>query len=216
MSSPGQAQDAAQVISQSSTDDSSLSFDSADTHVAVQEWIDNADYIPKDIGYSWFLFCEALIENQQAAAARVRPPRPPPVPDHRRAAAAQREPSRLNELQHDQRADGGGKSDTTYVKIPEELVPDKDPSKGSWDHVVYLPAWTDPDFREDVLRTPAGRWRRNTVSDAIHNLRPALRLEDAIKNPTEYALRFGIADGRRDGRSRSKPTPKVIFLSRRL
>ncbi|KAK5633797.1 hypothetical protein RRF57_009511 [Xylaria bambusicola] len=163
-----------------------------------------ANYIPKDIGYSWFLFCEALIENHQDVTGISQPPSPPAVPDY--AQAVIRKEQCGDDGQRGGEEQTGRRSDVLIVNIPADKVPDKDPAKGSWKHVVYLPEWTDPDYQENFMKTPAARWRKNTVRDATANLRPALRLEDAIRNPTDYALRFGIAEGRRDGRSRMSPT----------
>ncbi|KAI0508907.1 hypothetical protein F5B22DRAFT_649606 [Xylaria bambusicola] len=183
---------------------SSDSWSEVDFYTAVQDWIDSASYIPKGIGYSWSPFCEALIENHLDITGVSEPPPPPGVPDYAKSAVPKK--------RHDggqrgsEKQQTGGRSDVLIVNIPADKVPDKDPAKGSWKHVVYVPEWTDPDYKENFMKTPAGRWRKNQVRDAIANLRPALRLEDAIRNPTDYALRFGIADGRRDGRSRMSPT----------
>ncbi|KAI0905467.1 hypothetical protein F4823DRAFT_566721 [Ustulina deusta] len=170
-----------------------------DLDVAVQDWIDEAAYIPKDIGYFWFPFCKALIENHRDVTGVFQPPSPPSVPPYVQTARRGH-----GDGQHDKQI--GGKSDVLVVNIPADKVLNKDPTKGSWDHVVYLPEWMDPDYQENFLKTPAGAWRKNTVREAIFNLRPALRLEDVIRNPTDYALRFGIAEGRLDGRSRMSPT----------
>ncbi|KAI1420202.1 hypothetical protein F5Y12DRAFT_719798 [Xylaria sp. FL1777] len=158
----------------------------------VHMWMDWAPKIPQDINYSWFPFCKALAENHRDVTGIFQPPPPPSVPQY------------VQQKHVDKQT--GRKKDVLFVEIPADKVPIKDPTKGSWDHVVYLPEWMDPDYKETFMKTPAGGWRKNTVREAISNLRPALRLEDAIRNPTNYALRFGIAEGRLDGRSRMSPT----------
>ncbi|KAI0542569.1 hypothetical protein GGR58DRAFT_497114 [Xylaria digitata] len=167
---------------------------------AAQQWIHEAWYIPKNINYDWRPFCTALIQNHRDVTDISQPPPPPEPPEYIQSSKrAGNTPGR------DDEADGGT-SDIHFIKIPADKVPSKDPEGGSWEHVVYIPEWMDPDYNENFIRTGGGRWRDNTVRDAVYNLRPALRLEDTIRKPTDYALRFGIAEGRLDGRSRMSPT----------
>ncbi|KAI0195509.1 hypothetical protein F4808DRAFT_474596 [Astrocystis sublimbata] len=97
----------------------------------------------------------------------------------------------------------GDIEDEDEDEVLEMLAPD--PGR-DWKHVLYVPAWMDPEYREDVVVTPAGRRLTNTRHDALFNLRPALRIEDVVRRPTDYAQRFGIAEDRLDGRSRMSPT----------
>ncbi|KAJ3574737.1 hypothetical protein NPX13_g4269 [Xylaria arbuscula] len=212
MSSSSQSSQSSQGSqgSQGSQASQASSSSAVDPDVATQQWIDFADWIPKDIGYNWFSFCRALVENHHDVTDILHPPAPPEVPDYIQAPPAQPQQA-LNNA-----APGGRRGDVVNVKIPADKVPDKDPAKGSWDHVRYHPEWTEikssmtyvvlENYTEKFMRTPANRWRVNNYRDAIFNIRPALRFEDTIKNPTEYALRFGIAEGRQDGRSRMSPT----------
>ncbi|KAI1738688.1 hypothetical protein F4680DRAFT_467065 [Xylaria scruposa] len=151
----------------------------------VDRWINKADYIPKDINYDWRPFCRALIENHQSAKSLF--PDPPSEPT-----------SPLNNK-----------------KKPKDVIPGIQPPDGlglapklgkDWTFVRYIPAWMDPEYTDDKFVTPGGRKTLNTVRDAVYNLRPALRLSDQIRRPTDYALRFGIAADRLDGRSRFSPT----------
>ncbi|KAI1125520.1 hypothetical protein F5Y10DRAFT_284198 [Nemania abortiva] len=150
---------------------------------AAQEWIDAASYIPKNIGFDWRPLCEALVDNHRNAEGDfVMPPRPVSPEDP-----------------------GDNRTDVIRGPDPARLAP----ALGeSWEHVRYIPAWMDPDYREEFIDTPDNQVVQNTVTtrDSIYNLRPALRLSDGIRNPTEYALRYGIAAGRLDGRSRMSPT----------
>ncbi|RYC59088.1 hypothetical protein CHU98_g7119 [Xylaria longipes] len=159
----------------------------------VDKWIKEASYIPKDGDYDYRPLCRALIENHRSAKG-VFPDPPSPTP------------SNNNNNNNNNKRPGGPKDVVKGIQPPEEplgLAPE--PGK-EWTHVRYIPAWMDPDYKEEALVTPAGRRMLNTVRDAVYNLRPALRLGDAIRRPTNYALRFGIAADRLDGRSRMSPT----------
>ncbi|KAI0442924.1 hypothetical protein F4803DRAFT_575044 [Xylaria telfairii] len=150
----------------------------------VEMWINTASYIPKDIDYDWRPFCRALIENHRIAKYLFPDPPPPPPSNNTRR---------------------GGPRDVVkgIQQEPRGLAPE--PGK-QFRHVRYIPAWMDPDYTQDTLVTPAGRQLQNSVRDAMYNLRPALRLSDEIRRPTDYAQRFGIAADRLDGRSRMSPT----------
>lgn len=155
----------------------------------VEVWINKADYIPKDIGYDWHPFCAALIDNHRDTRGVFQPPSSA-TPSSSLGGAG---------------GSGGNRGHVFFGRDPGDLAPRK--GEG-WKHIRYVPAWMDPDYRDDFLPTPSGKLRRNTSStrDAMYNLRPALRLADAIRNPTDYALRYGMIAGRLDGRSRMSPT----------
>ncbi|KAI1266913.1 hypothetical protein F5Y18DRAFT_425467 [Xylariaceae sp. FL1019] len=172
---------------------------------AAQAWIDREDMIPKDINYNWLPLCTALVEpflgedqsgnnngNVNLNNGTVNPL------------------DIMNNLPPDflsAPSPSSGHSDEPSIeRVPDRQLPNKDPAKGAWDHVVYLPAWTDPDFKSTSYVEESGKKFKNTVKDALHDLRPALRLEDQVRNPTQYARRFGIAADRLDGRSRMSPT----------
>lgn len=156
--------------------------------IDARKWIAAAGYMPKD--EDWEPFCEALIDNHRDNQGVFHTPSPSPSPPP---------------------TPGGGPG---VRQRPKHVLFGTDPSKlapamgDSWKHVRYLPAWMDPNYKEEVVNTPAGVRKRNTAGtrDALYNLRPALRLSDTIRNPTEYALRYGIAEDRLDGRSRMSPT----------
>lgn len=77
------------------------------------------------------------------------------------------------------------------------------PVGSGWDHVRYVPPWTDPDWHDD------GREREQTdfkIRDFFDRLRPAVHPKDQYRRPTKYAQRFSIFPGRLDGRSRTSPT----------
>lgn len=81
-------------------------------------------------------------------------------------------------------------------KQPLSIMPSKD---------HYAPMWADPDWQEGGLnRAPLDR---HPIKDRVMSrVRPALLAVDQIRNPTEYAKRFGIYPDRIDGRSRTSPT----------
>ncbi|KAI0967159.1 hypothetical protein F4678DRAFT_483291 [Xylaria arbuscula] len=162
----------------------------------VLHWIQRCEHIPKDLNYDWFPFCKALIQNHRDVSNIFEPPPPPGAPDY----IIKKNVDPLIQFYHNEHGD------VVFEEVPDDEIPNTDPVVGSWDHVIYCPEWTDPDYNESFMKTPAGAWRQNSVRDATFNLRPALRLEDAIRNPTEYAQRFGIAEGRIDGRSRMSPS----------
>ncbi|KAI3319557.1 hypothetical protein HD806DRAFT_548127 [Xylariaceae sp. AK1471] len=143
---------------------------------AAQKWIDEAPYIPKDVPYDFLPLCEALVEPFIDISDAFVPP-----------------PEKKTGDSHIQN-DSAGK------------LPKKGRDSGRWDYVRYVPHWMDPDYNEDIIETPNGTRKRNVTGDALFKLRPALRLTDQFRNPTEYAQRFGIAEGRLDGRSRMSPT----------
>jgi len=146
---------------------------------AAKAWIEsNSGWIPKD-RYDFLDMCEALSEPFTDVHYAFVPP-----------------PKSVKDIEEVYRE-----------KIKAGELPAKDPKTGDWDHVTYLPRWTDPDYTPNLRIGIDGiTTHHNTVRDALYNLRPAVRLEDQIQNPTQYATRFGIADGRLDGRSRMSPS----------
>lgn len=89
---------------------------------------------------------------------------------------------------------------------PRNLPPGQ--AGGSWDYLLYVPAWSDREFPSD-LRPVYGKqpqkYERLPPWNLLTRLRPALRADDAVRNPTPHAMRWGIFPGRQDGRSRMSP-----------
>ncbi|KAI1813227.1 hypothetical protein GGS20DRAFT_492803 [Poronia punctata] len=146
---------------------------------ATKKWLKSNAWIPQDTHPDLFDMCEALSEAFTDVDGVFLQPR-----NEAKAAEA-----------------------VYKSKVASGHLPQKGSDTGDWDYVRYLPEWTDPDYKENLIHEPEQDvLLRNTVRDAIYNLRPALRFEDQIRNPTPYAMRFGIAHGRLDGRSRLSPT----------
>jgi hypothetical protein len=94
--------------------------------------------------------------------------------------------------------DGGG----AFIPRPPPKGED-----GSWDYVLYVPEWSHPDFDPRFEIEPyTFRRRTRPTRDVLRMMRPALRAADAVRNPTPYALRWGINPDRTDGRSRLSPS----------
>ncbi|KAK6827645.1 hypothetical protein PG987_010986 [Apiospora arundinis] len=96
---------------------------------------------------------------------------------------------------------------THQPRITNKLPPPKQLGDGSWLYAVYIPEWCDPAWDpnwEHVYGTD--RKRPRVYRDVLQSLRPALRADDAVRNPTPYARRWGIPSDRTDGRSRTSPT----------
>ncbi|KAK5658287.1 hypothetical protein OQA88_2262 [Cercophora sp. LCS_1] len=103
-----------------------------------------------------------------------------------------------------------------------------DIDEDDFQYCQYIPVWTSPLWPEDSVReleefddarqplkTPEGqpitrKWPRRDVTQRI---RPALLPMDKIKNPTEYALRYGINPDAPKGRSRMSP---LLSSTRRI
>lgn len=112
-------------------------------------------------------------------------------------------PSTLEPDQRPSKGAGGAHRPAITSRQP----PPKQPGDGSWDFVVYVPEWTDPAWDpawERIYGTDKKKARPQL--DVLQSLRPALRPEDAVRNPTPYARRWGIPGDRNDGRSRTSPT----------
>lgn len=77
---------------------------------------------------------------------------------------------------------------------------------GAWDYVWYIPEWSHPDFDPNVITTYNSPPKPRTNRDPINRLRPALLAADLVRNPTEWAMRFGIHPEELGGRSRLSPT----------
>ncbi|KAK4067136.1 uncharacterized protein Triagg1_7864 [Trichoderma aggressivum f. europaeum] len=69
---------------------------------------------------------------------------------------------------------------------------------------LHIPLWTTPGWKDDPdARNGTDFAVRDHVKDVI---RPMMLDTDRAKNPTKYAVRFGIFPGRSDGRSCTSPT----------
>ncbi|CAM1511014.1 Fc.00g085270.m01.CDS01 [Cosmosporella sp. VM-42] len=83
-------------------------------------------------------------------------------------------------------------------------VPPKQNVEGSFKYAHYVPAWTDPEWKDDGPERQKSDW--SIKNGLVDRVRPALLARDQLRNPTPYAQRFGIFPGRDDGRSRTSPT----------
>jgi len=104
-----------------------------------------------------------------------------------------------------------------YLDQPRWVERDDDPtlqknkarSDGANQWVSYIPEWTDPDFDKDwetvERHVPAPIRRNKGTGDVYRKLRPALRPADEVKNPSEWARRWGIHPRETGGRSRTTP-----------
>ncbi|KAH6683540.1 hypothetical protein F5X68DRAFT_22433 [Plectosphaerella plurivora] len=82
---------------------------------------------------------------------------------------------------------------------PPGAIPPKPSDAGSFEHVMYIPEWTDPNYIPP-------KHMPDSVTTLRQTLRPAQLATDAIKNPTPFAKRFGIYPWGTDGRSLLTPT----------
>ncbi|KAK8052200.1 hypothetical protein PG993_003585 [Apiospora rasikravindrae] len=97
--------------------------------------------------------------------------------------------------------------DSHRPPITNQKPPPKQPGDGSWNFVLYIPEWTDPAWDPNWERVYGSNQKKPRFQrDVLQNLRPALRAEDAPRNPTPYARRWGMPSDRTDGRSRTSPT----------
>lgn len=79
-------------------------------------------------------------------------------------------------------------------------------SGGQWEQVEFVPAWTDPDWSDRFVFT--GQAGLNPVDDPQYQLyakqgflqtqRPALRVDDMTRSPTDAAKRYGVDPTRMD------------------
>ncbi|KAL1847852.1 hypothetical protein Daus18300_013799 [Diaporthe australafricana] len=77
---------------------------------------------------------------------------------------------------------------------------------GQWEQVEFVPAWTDPDWSDRFVFT--GQAGLNPVDDPQYQLyakqgflqtqRPALRVDDMPRSPTDAAKRYGVDPTRMD------------------
>ncbi|KAF3065975.1 hypothetical protein GL218_09222 [Daldinia childiae] len=98
--------------------------------------------------------------------------------------------------------DGRGRDGhiTVRGKVP------KPPGSGSWNYTWYIPEWSHPDFDPSFTVSYSRGFRQLGSRDPIVRLYPALRPQDQLQRPTEWAKRFGIYPGELGGRSRLSPT----------
>ncbi|KAI0846667.1 hypothetical protein F5Y00DRAFT_271802 [Daldinia vernicosa] len=82
----------------------------------------------------------------------------------------------------------------------------KPPGSGSWNYTWYIPEWSHPDFDPSYTVSYVKGFRMSGSRDPVVRLHPALRPQDQIHRPTEWAKRFGIYPGEFGGRSRLSPT----------
>ncbi|KAI1077882.1 hypothetical protein F5B20DRAFT_245791 [Whalleya microplaca] len=156
----------------------------------VTNFINTSKALPKDYPYDWKPFLKAISEGFVAPKDQTGVQTLVPIKDG------------------DVEDKGNGHqtvSDVSTKKVnPIKTVP-KIPKTGSWDYTFYIPEWSHPDYDPDYQTRYRGH-KYLANRDVVHNLRPALRADDAFKRPTQYALRFGIHPHEPGGRSRVSPT----------
>ncbi|KAK0643703.1 hypothetical protein B0T16DRAFT_459815 [Cercophora newfieldiana] len=79
---------------------------------------------------------------------------------------------------------------------------------GDYTYCQFVPVWTDPrwdDSHTITVRNMKGEQVAIPRRDVTKLIRPALLPQDADKNPTTYALRYGINPDAPRGRSRMSP-----------
>ncbi len=92
------------------------------------------------------------------------------------------------------------------VAAPGAVPPLKPPGASSWEWIWYVPAWSHPDYSDHInVHYNGRRYIRGTI-DPTTRLRPAMRSEDMIRDPTPYAWRLGIHPDEHGGRSHFSPT----------
>ncbi|KAK0371167.1 hypothetical protein CLIM01_11468 [Colletotrichum limetticola] len=86
--------------------------------------------------------------------------------------------------------------------------PVKPANKGQWAYVEYIPAWTDPLWKDGHSRVQDEKNPAYVVRerDWTKSIRPAQLPQDRAQNPSAFALRYGVYPDRLDGRSRLTPT----------
>jgi hypothetical protein len=79
---------------------------------------------------------------------------------------------------------------------------------GEWTYVRFIPEWTKPDWSDEpvITITEHGKSTKMARRDYTQMIRPALLPRDASRNPTPYALRYGIHPDEPGGRSKVSPT----------
>ncbi|KAJ0165178.1 hypothetical protein CTA2_12123, partial [Colletotrichum tanaceti] len=88
--------------------------------------------------------------------------------------------------------------------------PAKLANHGQWEFIEFVPEWTDPiwDGHDAVMMDAHHKHlvRKKAGGGVPDRLRPAQLPQDRSRNPTPFAVRYGIHPDRRDGRSRLSPT----------
>ncbi|KAK2001901.1 hypothetical protein LX36DRAFT_733082 [Colletotrichum falcatum] len=85
--------------------------------------------------------------------------------------------------------------------------PAKLANQGAWEFIEFVPAWTDPLWDgHDTVMVDGDLGHLVRKRGLLNRLRPAQLPQDRSRNPTAFALRFGIHPDRTDGRSRLTPT----------
>ncbi|KAI5917593.1 hypothetical protein F4810DRAFT_695784 [Camillea tinctor] len=175
-------------------------------------FIQKTKRIPKSTGYNWLPFFLALREGCEHIFTQNENDRKDIFDSETDSDAGQNSDN-----------DGGKKKNEKKKKKPRGRRPgqdrfetpfdkDKAPPKqsvkdgGSWDYVWYIPEWSHPNFNPSFSRTYTGQEVYLPSGDATFGTWPALRFEDQIKNPTEFALRFGVHPDELNGRSRTSPS----------
>lgn len=89
-------------------------------------------------------------------------------------------------------------------------VPKGQGGQGEWEFVEYHPEWTDPEFNPEYeIWHDTNEMRKRRKRDITQIMRPALLLQDQLKNPTIHALRWGMHPDGAAGRSFVTPTVAI-------
>ena len=147
----------------------------------AEEYIQNSTELPNIKDYDWTPFLAALaVHGKQIDPV---PPEERPTSDYFDEPAPK---------------DNG--------IVPPEKQPVKDPKTGSWTWVYYATSWTHPNYSDNITVEYDGTRHLRGTLDPITKIRPAVLASDALRNPTPYALRFGIHPEETGGRSHLSPT----------
>lgn len=94
------------------------------------------------------------------------------------------------------------------VPSPTHPAPTKLELYGEFTFVQFVPEWTHPDWNENTVTVvgESGDHKKVANKDPSRKIRPAVLARDVPKNPTPYAVRWGMHPDRVDGRSLLSPT----------
>ncbi|KAJ2903073.1 hypothetical protein MKZ38_010494 [Zalerion maritima] len=150
----------------------------------------------------WILSHDSLEDMVENGGDGRRPPAPDP---HAWGRQYLNRPIIFNSLSTDERYGAGGADG-----VPLNLMVDEPEWEelGPRTYVKYIPRFTHPNFNDKNSTSlgPTGQpGVQRTPWNMLLGIRPAILPQDSVKNPTEYARRFGIFPGRMDGRSLMSP-----------
>ncbi|KAI0173215.1 hypothetical protein GGR52DRAFT_571726 [Hypoxylon sp. FL1284] len=152
--------------------------------------------IPLNYAFDWMPALRAFCEQSRTIEASDRSFIKPAVSV----------PDDIYESQDDFGWDSSGHQIDLRKIDRSKLNPRRPGEDGGYDFVWYVPEWSHPEFDPSIRTTYNGlpwfRWGK----DALNTQRPALRPQDQLRQPSEWARRFGIHPAEPGGRSRMSPT----------